>query len=139
MNSLLSHRQQLIQQMQVIGSGALGPQAAQAIRHVAAQNGVWSLGNFGGIAPRTAMTPFQPDQQQSQNQDGQNTAFGSTTNTGDGSNQGDQIDSPLLKSIEENDYRYVFNSCSVPMVRSFNEFSSFCLCHFLICTLDSLL
>jgi len=109
------HRQQLIQQMQVIGSGALGPQAAQAIRHVAAQNGVWSLGNFGGIAPRTAMTPFQPDQQQSQNQDGQNAAFGSTNKTADGSNQGDQIDSPLLKSIEENDYRFVFNSCSVPM------------------------
>ena len=108
-----SHRQQLIQQMQVIGSGALGPQAAQAIRHVAAQNGVWSLGNFGGIPPRTAMTQFQTDQP---NQDGQNGSFGNTRDANSASQDG-QIESPLLKSIEENDYRFVFNSCSVPMVR----------------------
>lgn len=43
----------------MIGSGALGPQAAQVIRHVAAQNGVWSLGNFGGVPPRSAMTSYQ--------------------------------------------------------------------------------
>lgn len=41
--------------MQMIGAGALGPQAAGAIRHVAVQNGVWSLGNFGGVPPRSAM------------------------------------------------------------------------------------
>jgi len=39
----------------MIGAGALGPQAASAIRHVAVQNGVWSLGNFGGVPPRSAM------------------------------------------------------------------------------------
>jgi hypothetical protein len=39
--------------MQQIGNGALGPQAANAIRVVAAQNGVWSLGNFGGLPPQT--------------------------------------------------------------------------------------
>jgi len=44
-------RSQLIQQMQMIGSGALGPQAAKAMRHAAAQNGVWALGNFGGAPP----------------------------------------------------------------------------------------
>jgi PAS domain-containing protein len=48
-------RHQLIQQMQVVGSGALGPLAAKAIRHAAAQNGVWSLGNFGGPPPPTAV------------------------------------------------------------------------------------
>ena len=100
--------------MQVIGSGALGPQAAQAIRHVAAQNGVWSLGNFGGIPPRTAMTSF-PSDQQTQNQDAQTAAFTSGDGTGN-ANQGGAVESPLLKTIEENDYRYVFNSCSVPMV-----------------------
>jgi hypothetical protein len=53
---IISDRHQLVQQVQMIGSGALGPQAAQVIRHVAAQNGVWSLGNFGGVPPRSAMT-----------------------------------------------------------------------------------
>jgi hypothetical protein len=46
-----SDRHQLVQQMQQIGNGALGPQAANTIRVVAAQNGVWSLGNFGGLPP----------------------------------------------------------------------------------------
>ena len=40
----------------MIGAGALGPQAAGAIRHVAVQNGVWSLGNFGGVPPRSALS-----------------------------------------------------------------------------------
>ena len=48
-----SDRHQLVQQMQQIGNGALGPQAASTIRVVAAQNGVWSLGNFGGLPPQT--------------------------------------------------------------------------------------
>merc|ERR1719491_1337962 len=56
-------RHQLMQQIQVIGGGALGPQAANAIRHVAAQNGVWSLGSFGGLPPRTALTGAQEHQQ----------------------------------------------------------------------------
>ena len=55
-------RHQLIQQIQVIGNGALGPEASTAIRHVAAQNGVWSLGNFGGLPPRSAMTPQEQKQ-----------------------------------------------------------------------------
>jgi len=48
---MYSDRHQLVQQMQQIGNGALGPQAASTIRVVAAQNGVWSLGNFGGLPP----------------------------------------------------------------------------------------
>lgn len=39
----------------MIGSGAMGPLAAQAIRHAAAQNGVWALGNFGGPPPTTSV------------------------------------------------------------------------------------
>lgn len=89
------HRQQLIQQMQMIGGGAIGPQAANAIRHVAAQNGVWSLGKFGGVPPRTAV-----DQQQQQNQEQEQ----------QGGNQ-----NIFLKSIDDHDYRYIFNSCSIPM------------------------
>eukprot|EP00587_Corethron_hystrix_P002661 CAMPEP_0113311520 /NCGR_PEP_ID=MMETSP0010_2-20120614/8727_1 /TAXON_ID=216773 ORGANISM="Corethron hystrix, Strain 308" /NCGR_SAMPLE_ID=MMETSP0010_2 /ASSEMBLY_ACC=CAM_ASM_000155 /LENGTH=585 /DNA_ID=CAMNT_0000167181 /DNA_START=296 /DNA_END=2053 /DNA_ORIENTATION=- /assembly_acc=CAM_ASM_000155 len=49
-------RQQLIQQIQMIGKGALGPQAAAAIRHTAAKNGIWPLGSFGGVPPMSAMT-----------------------------------------------------------------------------------
>ena len=85
--------------MQMIGGGAIGPQAANAIRHVAAQNGVWSLGNFGGVPPRTAVQDQQQQQQQNQQQQ-------------QGGNQ-----SIFLKSIDDHDYRYIFNSCSIPMVR----------------------
>ena len=96
------HRQQLIQQMQMIGGGAIGPQASNAIRHVAAQNGVWSLGNFGGLPPRTAAQGADPnmgEQQQDPNQQGQ---------------QGSQ--SLFMKTIDDNDYRCIFNSCAIPMV-----------------------
>jgi hypothetical protein len=44
----------------MIGGGALGQPAATAVRHVAAQNGVWSLGNFGGVPPKSAMMYHQP-------------------------------------------------------------------------------
>ena len=47
----------------MIGAGALGPQAANAVRHVAAKNGVWSLGNFGGLPPMSSMTVTAPQQQ----------------------------------------------------------------------------
>jgi len=49
-------RQQLVQQIRMIGKGALGPQAAVAIRNTAAKNGIWPLGNFGGVPPLSAMT-----------------------------------------------------------------------------------
>lgn len=88
-----SHRQQLIQQMQLIGSGQLGPQAANAIRYVAAQNGVWPLGNFGGLPPKTL-----EDSQLSQS---------------------DASEDILMKKIEEHDYKHVFNACSVAMVSFF--------------------
>lgn len=116
------HRQQLIQQMQMIGSGQLGQQAANAIRHVAAQNGVWSLGNFGGMPPRSAM--------RSGSGEGVPSAVGQTTNISNassdqssntGSNNGSSSSSPpaannqLIKDIEDHDYRFVFNSCAIGM------------------------
>jgi hypothetical protein len=45
----------LIQQIQLIGGGAHGPEAAEAIRRAAAQNGVWSLGRFEGSQSATAL------------------------------------------------------------------------------------
>lgn len=91
----------------MIGAGQLGPQAANAIRHVAAQNGVWSLGNFGGVPPRSAMSPA-----------GQASDGSATVESQAASN-----DQHLIKSIEDHDYRFVFNSCVIGMVSS--KFSFF--------------
>lgn len=84
------HRQQLIQQMQLIGSGQLGSHAANAIRYAATQNGIWNLGNFGGIPPNTDSEDPQ-------------------------SIQSDSSDDQLIKDIQEHDYKHIFNSCSVGM------------------------
>lgn len=89
----------------MIGGGALGQQAATAVRHVAAQNGVWSLGNFGGVPPKSAMMYHQPG------------GAGPET-TGRTSSEASQDGSVLPSTIEEGDYRYVFNSCTVGMVSS---------------------
>lgn len=91
----------------MIGAGQLGPQAANAIRHVAAQNGVWSLGNFGGVPPRSAMSPA-----------GQASDGSATVESQAASN-----DQHLIKSIEDHDYRFVFNSCVIGMVSSNSPFS----------------
>ena len=96
-------RHQLVQQMQMIGSGSLGPQAAQAIRHVAAQNGVWSLGNFGGVPPRSALTGF-------------NAGVGQVDPVTSGLVvQKEDID-VVQTSLDHQDYRCIFNSCSVAIV-----------------------
>lgn len=117
--------------MQQIGSGQLGQQAASAIRHVAAQNGVWSLGDFGGFPPRSAMT----------NGDSVPSAVGQSTNVSNASSeQSDNAgsgssDSPsvsataasatnqLMKNIGDHDYRFVFNSCTIGMVSSTSLFA----------------
>jgi len=98
-------RHQLIQQMQMIGSGALGPQAAGAIRHVAAQNGVWSLGNFGGVPPKSAMTAFQQGI----------TSSAAVTTTQVAPTKPAAAEAPISTSLEDHEYRSVFNSCSVGM------------------------
>jgi hypothetical protein len=84
----------------MIGSGAHGPQAAQAIRQAAAQNGVWSLGNFGGVPPKSAM--LVPSASASDA-----TALSS----------GSSVTDILQQSVSIEDYRFIFNSAGVGMVR----------------------
>lgn len=91
----------------MIGGGALGQQAATAVRHVAAQNGVWSLGNFGGMPPKSAMMYHQP---------GGNQIPGDTASGTNASQQASPDGSILPNMVEEPDYRFVFNSCTVGMV-----------------------
>jgi hypothetical protein len=104
---LFRDRHQLVQQIQMIGGGALGQQAATAVRHVAAQNGVWSLGNFGGVPPKSAMY-HKP------------VVTAAPGEASDAKNSGQQQSardgSILPNKIETNDYRFVFNSCTVGMV-----------------------
>jgi hypothetical protein len=87
----------------MIGGGALGQPAATAVRHVAAQNGVWSLGNFGGVPPKSAMMYYP--------------SGGPETDGPPQSAQTPQDASILPNKIEEGDYRHIFNSCTVGMVR----------------------
>lgn len=96
-------RHQLVQQMQMIGNGSLGPQAAQAIRHVAAQNGVWSLGNFGGVPPKSALTGFQTG--------------GVVADSVTSGRSAENLEiAPVQTRLEEHEYRCIFNSCSVGIV-----------------------
>ena len=88
--------------MQLIGGGAHGSQAAAAIRHIAAQQGVWSLGNFGGMPPKSAMAFQQPGEAAAQQGPKQPaTAHASNPMT--------------TNKVESQDYRFVFNSCGVGM------------------------
>ena len=98
-------RHQLVQQMQMIGGGALGPQAASAVRHVAAQNGVWSLGNFGGVPPKSAMSIYQ----------------GHSSSSAPEPKQPIDANAPLQTKLENHDYRFVFNSCAVGLVGLFHK------------------
>ena len=107
-------RHQLVQQMQMIGSGALGPQAAAAIRHVSAQNGVWSLGNFGGVPPKSAMSYYQ--QTSSGTGSGSSTGGNSAANAETSTTQPVDPNAPLQTKLESHDYRFIFNSCAVGMV-----------------------
>jgi hypothetical protein len=104
--------------MQTIGGGAHGQQAAQAIRHVAAQNGVWSLGNFGGVPPKSAMSSYQ-----------------------DGSDEGSsEVQAPLdptqQTKIDEHEYRSVFNNCAVGMAIA-SMGGAFIDCNQLFCQLSN--
>lgn len=98
-----SDRHQLVQQIQMIGGGALGQQAATAVRHVAAQNGVWSLGNFGGVPPKSAAMYHKSGEDATKS----NESAGSECTSPDGS--------VLPYKIVEGDYRHVFNACGVGM------------------------
>ena len=104
----------------MIGGGAHGPQAAQAIRHVAAQNGVWSLGNFGGVPPKSAMSYYK---------DGNN-----------GSGDSDEIQLPVdpaqQTKIEDHEYRSVFSNCAVGMAIA-SMGGAFIDCNQLFCQLSN--
>jgi PAS domain-containing protein len=106
----------------MIGGGALGQQAASAVRHVAAQNGVWSLGNFGGVPPKSAMMYHQTG----------------ATEGGDAqaSQQRQEDGSVLPNKIEESDYRHIFNSCTVGMAIA-SMGGAFIDCNKLFCQLSA--
>ena len=102
----------------MIGGGAHGPQAAQAIRHVAAKNGVWSLGNFGGVPPKSAMGYYGP-----------------------GSNpESSELQPPMdpmqQTKIEEHEYRTVFSNCAVGMAIA-SMGGAFIDCNHLFCQLSN--
>ena len=101
--------------MQLIGGGAHGAQAAQAVRHVAAQNGVWSLGNFGGVPPKSAL--FQPISDKS-------------------SSVGDDSASMDPNKVNTDEYRFIFNSCGVGMAIA-SMGGAFIDCNQLFCQLSN--
>lgn len=111
----------------MIGGGALGQPAANAVRHVAAQNGIWSLGNFGGVPPKSAMMYYQPG--------AANTVPSETgeLTSSDGSSQQDPTLMP--NKIEPHEYRYVFNSCAVGMAIA-SMGGAFIDCNKLFCDLS---
>lgn len=118
---LHSERHQLVQQMQLIGGGAHGEQTAQAVRHYAAQNGVWTLGNFGGVPPKSALNFSQSP----------------TTTTSQALGQGESEESFLAQNkVETSDYRFIFNSCGTGMAIA-SMGGAFIDCNELFCQLSS--
>lgn len=116
-------RHQLVQQMQMIGKGALGPQAQSIIRYVAAQNGVWSLGNFGGVPPRSTLSTGSGNIEASNSLVNQNVDSGQPIQGG--ATSLDPKQTGIINSshggsnfsrIEDNEYRCVFNSCAIALV-----------------------
>jgi len=127
-----SDRHQLVQQMQLIGGGAHGPQAAQAVRHFAAQNGVWSLGEFGGVPPKSAMTPFyQPPPPQPQ------VATSAATPLAATAAQPDAAGNVLQQNkIDPAEYRFIFNSCGAGIAIA-SMGGAFIDCNQLFCQLSN--
>jgi len=111
----------------MIGGGALGQPAATAVRHVAAQNGVWSLGNFGGVPPKSAMMYHQSGAVMGDHQ-------ASDQSVQQTSSQG-QDGSILPSKISDPDYRYVFNSSTVGMAIA-SMGGAFIDCNKLFCQLS---
>ena len=85
-------KQQLVQEVQRIGNGAIGQKAAVAIRHVAAQNGVYSVANLG-----------------------EGSQMGDVPQAVGSSGVEPTPDSVLSDTLQDREYRSVFNSCSVGM------------------------
>jgi hypothetical protein len=110
----------------MIGGGALGQPAATAVRHVAAQNGVWSLGNFGGVPPKSAMMYHQPGAVLG-DQSSDNCVQQTSAQVQDGT--------VLPNKISDPDYRYVFNSSTVGMAIA-SMGGAFIDCNRLFCQLS---
>jgi PAS domain-containing protein len=89
--------------MQLIGSGMHGPKAAVAVRQTAAQQGVWSLGNFGGMPPQAIVSSILPMQQISSSSPQQQQPTPQPT----------PCDASHPTKIDDGDYRSIFNSCGV--------------------------
>jgi PAS domain-containing protein len=118
--------------MQLIGGGAHGPQAAAAIRHAAAQNGVWSLGNFGGIPPKSAMTFYDPVPGSAEsNPSVQKTPQLVTSAPAAPVNPFNQT-----KEVDPTEYRFVFNSCGAGMAIA-SMGGAFIDCNQLFCQLSN--
>lgn len=112
--------------MQLIGGGANGPQAAAAIRHFAAQNGVWSLGNFGGAPPKSAMSFDQSKEapETTSSQAAHEPSPSPETN-------------PFMQNkIEPNEYRFIFNSSGAGMAIA-SMGGAFIDCNQLFCQLSN--
>lgn len=118
-------RHQLVQQMQMIGGGALGPQASAAIRHVSAQNGVWSLGNFGGVPPKSAMSYYQGAQPNNLDVDEEASKI-----------QAFDPNAPVQTKVDDHEYRFIFNSCSTGMAIA-SMGGAFIECNQLFCQLSN--
>jgi PAS domain-containing protein len=125
-----SDRHQLVQQMQQIGAGAHGPQAAAAIRHAAAQNGVWSLGNFGGIPPKSAMTFYDPTKAELSTSPPKQPQIvtSAPAPTVNPFNQ--------TKQVDPTEYRFVFNSCGAGIAIA-SMGGAFIDCNQLFCQLSN--
>jgi hypothetical protein len=107
--------------MQTIGSGAHGEQAAAAVRHFAAQNGVWTLGNFGGVPPKSAMTFAEPPATVSQDATDQPQRSSAVSQPG---------------KVDSSEYRFIFNSCGAGMAIS-SMGGAFIDCNQLFCQLSN--
>ena len=101
------------------------------MRHFAAQNGVWSLGEFGGVPPKSAMTPFyqQPPQPQ--------VATSSTTPLAATAAQPDAAGNVLQQNkIDPAEYRFIFNSCGAGIAIA-SMGGAFIDCNQLFCQLSN--
>ena len=116
---LCSDRHQLVQQLQLIGGGAHGPQAAAAVRHFAAQNGVWTLGNFGGVPPKSALTCVEPSN---------TTSMDPPTCT--------STDPLQQTKLDPSEYRFIFNSCGAGIAIA-SMGGAFIDCNQLFCQLSN--
>ena len=101
-------RQSLIDQVRELASGKEGARTANVVRRCAAQNGVWSLGNFTGFPPQPTMTYAESSQRHS--------TF-TRNNSPRSAEAKDCGEFAFHNKLDENDFRTIFICSSVGMVR----------------------